>query len=116
MDAKARLLAQNPAPLTATLAAATTLLQPGATAGSNEIVLDSDLLVLDPGGSARDVTLPGVSGMRKARLVIVNSADAAENLVVKNAAAATIITIGQGETGEVIAGADWYAIGVGTST
>lgn len=54
------------------------------------------LLGLDPGGAARDVTLDAPVGQVR---LIVNKADAAENLVVKNAAAATIATLNQNETG-----------------
>lgn len=52
---------------------------------------------LDPGGASRDVTLPTAkSGLWFA---FYNAADAAEDLVIKNAAAATIGTISQGEFG-----------------
>lgn len=59
----------------------------------------------DPGGASRDVVLDGlaaaaldlaVAGLMR---VIVNRADAAENLVVKDAAGNTIATVNQNETG-----------------
>lgn len=52
-------------------------------------------LKIDPGGSARDVTLPAAeAGLW---FEIVNAADASENIVVKNPAASTIVTINQNE-------------------
>jgi hypothetical protein len=53
------------------------------------------MLGLDPGGSARDVTLDAPVGQYR---LIVNKADGAENLVIKNAAAATIATANQNDT------------------
>lgn len=52
-------------------------------------------LGLDPGGAAKDVVLDAPIGQFR---MIVNKADAAENLVVKNAAGSTIATINQNET------------------
>lgn len=60
----------------------------------------SQWLGLDPGGANRDVTLPQLEDGLV--FYIVNNADAAENLVVKNAAAATIATLNQNE-------AAWFA-------
>lgn len=54
--------------------------------------------LLDPGGNHRDVTLPTVSVDDDGYFVlIVNKADLAENLVIKNAAAATVATANQNE-------------------
>jgi hypothetical protein len=57
----------------------------------------------DPGGAARNVTLDGDAAtdaeFHGLFRVIVNRADAAENLVVLNQAAATIGTINQNEAG-----------------
>lgn len=61
---------------------------------------------LDPGGAHRDVTLPAeVDGMC---FWIFNRADAAENLVIKDDAAATVGTINQSE-GAIVAydGSAW---------
>jgi hypothetical protein len=56
-------------------------------------------LKLDPGGSARDVTLPAVEdGLF---FEIVNAADAAEDLVVKNDAGSVVVTISQNEKATV---------------
>ncbi|MCW8128920.1 MAG: hypothetical protein KIS92_00920 [Planctomycetota bacterium] len=64
---------------------------------------------MDPGGSSRNVTLPAVGTSEGYEFFIVNSADAAENLVVKNAGGSTIVTIGQGEAGYVWCDASaWY--------
>lgn len=65
---------------------------------TGNITLDKNsaqMLKLDPGGSARDVTLPGFEdGLF---FHIVNAADAAENLVIKNASGDTIATANQNE-------------------
>lgn len=55
-------------------------------------------LKIDPGGAARNVTLPAETGRSGVFYHIVNAADAAENLVIKNAAADTICTINQNES------------------
>jgi len=70
---------------------------------------------LDPGGSARDVTLDAIATNEGLQRKIVNAADAAENLVVKNAAGSTIVTINQNEEADVYCdGAAWYLICVRT--
>lgn len=57
-------------------------------------------LKLDPGGAHRDITLDAESAINEGmRRHIVNAADAAENLVVKDADANTIGTINQNEEG-----------------
>lgn len=74
----------------------------------------SQFLRLDPGGAARDVTLPAVRDGLRFR--ILNTADAAETITVKNAAGSTILTITQGQTGEAwctstgwVSGGAWTA-------
>lgn len=64
---------------------------------------DRMVLKLDPGGAARDVNLPAEGEIDPAgRLYfIVNAADAAENLVVKNDGGDTIVTISQNESAMV---------------
>lgn len=71
---------------------------------SGNITVDDtypSLLKLDPNGSARDVTLEGSAATDTASngvfRWIVNAADAAENLVVKDGAGSTIATINQNE-------------------
>ena len=58
------------------------------------------ILKMDPGGSARDVTLPAEASVAPSGQMfwIVNAADASENLVVKDDGAATIATINQNES------------------
>jgi hypothetical protein len=56
---------------------------------------DAMILKMDPGGSARDVNLPAEGDIE---YWIVNAADAAENLVVKNDGGDTIATINQNES------------------
>ncbi len=52
----------------------------------------------DPGGAHRDVTLDAETAAKHGLLrLVVNSADAAENLVCKDADANTIVTINQNE-------------------
>lgn len=64
--------------------------------------LSGQLQKIDPGGSARDVTLPAVTPTDSGYFFeICNAADAAENLVVKNAAGSTIVTINQNEQARV---------------
>ena len=61
------------------------------------------ILRIDPGGAARDVTLPATGlSTRGLVFVIFNDADAAENLVLKQSnGSTTVITIGQGKAGIV---------------
>lgn len=72
------------------------------------LLLQSDPIVLklDPGGAHRDVTLDGTTtgagGRTGGGRLIVNAADAAENLVVKNASGSTIVTINQNEAALVM--------------
>lgn len=75
--------------------------------------LSAQFLKLDPAGAARDVTLPALeSGLV---FHIVNSADAAENLVVKNAAGTTIVTISQNESVILVSDASaWTHLGIVT--
>ena len=64
---------------------------------------DAMILKLDPAGSARDVNLPAEGNIDpNGRMYwIVNAADAAENLVVKDDGGATIVTISQNESAVV---------------
>lgn len=73
----------------------------------------SQFLRLDPGGSARDVTLPAAEdGLW---FQVLNLADAAENLVVKDAAGNTVVTISQNERATVrCEGTTWRHMGIET--
>ncbi|MBK8123874.1 MAG: hypothetical protein IPK54_10055 [Dokdonella sp.] len=64
---------------------------------------EADVLDLDPGGASRNVVLPADAvGLRGRVFYIYNSADAAENLVMKQSdGSTTVITIGQGKAGIV---------------
>jgi hypothetical protein len=71
------------------------------------------ILRLDPGGSARDVNLPAEAISNGLAFEIVNTADAAENLVVKDDAGGTVVTISQNEKATVVCdGATWYHTGI----
>ena len=66
---------------------------------------------LDPGGSSRNVTLPAID-LRKS-FYFKNAADAAENLVIKNAGGSTIVTLNQNEAAWVFNdGTNWTHGGV----
>lgn len=72
---------------------------------TGNVTLDAtypEICKLDPGGSARDVTLDSESLTKGLYRRIVNAADAAENLVVKDADGNTIGTINQNEQGEFV--------------
>lgn len=73
------------------------------------------ILKLDPGGAHRYVTLDAIASNDGLLRRIVNAADAAENLVVKNAAGDTIATINQNEQGEFYCnGSTWVLINIST--
>lgn len=75
---------------------------------------DKGIQFLDPGGAGRDVTLPAESSANHA-FCIVNTADAAETLTVKDDGGATIKALAQGENGLFVSnGVAWKMIG-GTS-
>lgn len=70
---------------------------------------------LDPGGSARDVTLPAEAAGESLGYIITNAADGAENLVVKNDGGSTIVTISQNESAMVVCdGTTWVHMGIQT--
>ena len=74
------------------------------------------LLFLDPNGGAKDVLLPAEASSAGLTFLIVNDADASENLVVKeDSDTTTILTIGQGAAGILWCdGTDWHGFGLNT--
>lgn len=82
------------------------------TLAGNKTLVTGDAMFqkLDPAG-ARDVTLP-----TDGAFLITNAADAAENITVKNAAAATIVTLNQNESAWVVSdgAGTWAHMGVMT--
>lgn len=73
----------------------------------------ANILRIDPTGGHRDVVLPAEAGSDGFWFEISNWADAAENLVVKDDAAATIATINQNEKCSFFCdGTSWYHNGV----
>jgi hypothetical protein len=76
---------------------------------------DANILRLDPGGAARDVTLPAEANSAGVVYKIINAADAAENLVIKDDGASTVATINQNEMCEVACdGSAWSLLYVAT--
>lgn len=72
-----------------------------ATTATGNITLtagDSVIQAIDPGGAGRDVTLPALGSTGQGKVVIDNTADAAEVLTIKDAAANTLGTPGQNES------------------
>lgn len=68
-------------------------------------VLEEQLCAYDPGGASRNVTIHVDDNVVGNMRMFYNSADAdGENLVIKNSAGTTIVTIGRGETGVVAYG------------
>lgn len=67
-------------------------------------VINNGIIVLDPGGAGRTVDLPATSAaLAGQRVVIINSADAAEALTVRlTGGGATIATIDQAENATMI--------------
>jgi hypothetical protein len=72
--------------------------------------LDSEFQALDPGGSARDVTLPSAADDAHAGafFVVANKADADEDLAVKEGES-TVATVGQNEVGIFYVSANAWA-------
>lgn len=71
---------------------------------------------LDPGGAARDVTLPAEASSENLVFVIINTADAAETITVKNDGGGTVVTIAQNKGGIVFCdGTTWKGL-VGGNT
>lgn len=69
-----------------------------------------NLIKIDPGGSARNVTLPAETGRTGVLYWIFNGADAAENLVVKDSGGTTKVTINQNESAIVYCTGSSYTL------
>ena len=82
-------------------------------AGNKTLVLgDKNFQKLDP-TAARDVTLPAEADSDGMWFWIMNNANGAETITVKNDAAATIVTLPQNEAAIVICdGTDWVHMGI----
>lgn len=80
---------------------------------SDDLTLDSNsanYLRIDPGGSARDVSTPAAAVSDGLFFWVYNIADAAENVVLKDAAGSTLLTLGQGACGMIgCDGTEWKA-------
>jgi hypothetical protein len=85
---------------------------------TGNFTIDADqgpIVSLDPGGAGRNVTLP--TEEEGLTFWINNTADAAEDLTVKNPATTTIGTVSQNEMGVAFCiGGVWYLRLVGTTT
>jgi len=86
----------------------------------NQATLTDDLTIavgdawiqkLDPGGSARTVTLPDNSDVAGAVFFIINAADASEDITVEDSEGNNLLTVGQNESGLFIL-SDLGAVGV----
>lgn len=76
---------------------------------------DANVLRLDPGGAARDVTMPAEADCGGMIYEIINAADAAENLVIKNDGGSTIATVNQNEMCKIVCdGSAWSLLYVAT--
>lgn len=81
---------------------------------SGDLTLDAssaNFQALDPGGSARDVTMPTAADSDGLLFWIFNAADAAENLVIKDDGGSTLLTLPQAACGIVgCDGSSWFAL------
>jgi hypothetical protein len=82
-------------------------------AGKTLTAADATFQKLDPAGGAVNVDLPAEPSSNGIWFYIMNAADAAENITVRNDAAATIVTLNQNEAAIVICdGTSWVHMGV----
>ena len=77
-----------------------TLLVSG-TAASNQTVITSNVLLIDPAGSGRNITLPAEASSTGLFLLIFNTADGAEALTIKDDGGTDIIVLDQNQHGIV---------------
>lgn len=79
-------------------------------------IAGNTVFAYDPGGSARDVTLPDAAAANAGTFLVVhNAADASENITVKSSAPATVATLKRQETAILVStGALWVGGAVAT--
>jgi hypothetical protein len=81
-----------------------------------DLVLDltyGRYLRLDPGGAARNVDFAAAHEVDGASYKILNTADAAEALTIRDSADATIVSLAQNEMAEVVYdGSAWAHMGI----
>lgn len=65
------------------------------------VTTDKFVQHIDPGGAARNVTLPAIASSNGLSYLIINAADAAEALTIRNPTPTTIGVIGQNQAGLV---------------
>lgn len=72
--------------------------------------LTTMLYFVDPGGGARNFTLPALTTADQGTFItLVNTADAAEVITIKNSGASTVLTLTQAEVAQLYwDGAVWY--------
>ena len=74
---------------------------------------DSQRQVLDPGGAGRNVDLP--ADEEGLEYVIVNTADGAEDLTVRDSDTNTVVTVSQNESARVMNTGDGYVTLLGAA-
>ena len=71
------------------------------TAAANQTVITSNVLLIDPAGSGRNITLPAEASSTGLFLLIFNTADGAEALTIKDDGGTDIIVLDQNQHGIV---------------
>lgn len=75
------------------------------------------IINVDPGGATRIVLMPLATGNAGLQFRILNAADAAEDLTIKDSTNTTTFgTISQNEIGDLICTGSTWRIGIGTTT
>lgn len=69
------------------------------TTAAGQTQLISRLLFVDPNGGANNLDLPAVANLQ-GEFTVVNTADAAENITVRDSLAATVVVVGENEIGK----------------
>lgn len=91
-------------------AAAAETLSGNRTLTSDEVD-STQFFAFDPGGAARDLTLPAAGAHDGSLLFVANTADAAEVLTIKDSGGTAVCTPTQNETAFVISnGTSWFGL------